>query len=76
LKKRYREGKVGDVEVKQKLAVAINNLLDPMRKRRAELENKPEEINRILRDGICKGREVSDEVLKKVKKSMKIDYIL
>jgi len=74
LKRRYQEGKVGDVEVKQKLAVAINNLLEPMRKRRVELEKNPAEIDRILKDGIEKGREISGEVLKKVKKAMKIDY--
>lgn len=74
LKKRYREGKVGDVEVKQKLALSINNLLDPMRKRRAELENNPERVDEILRNGILKGREVSNGVLAKVKKAMKINY--
>ena len=35
LKTRYRAGKVGDVEVKQKLAVALNAMLEPMRERRA-----------------------------------------
>src|SRR2546423_5902017 len=34
LKHRYRAGKVGDVEVKQKLAVALNAMLEPMRERR------------------------------------------
>lgn len=74
LKARYKEGKVGDVEVKQKLAVAINNLLEPMRLRREALAGDPEKIEEILRDGIQKGREVSESVLKKVKKAMKIDY--
>ena len=37
LKERYRAGKVGDVEVKQKLAVAINNFLEPFREKRAYL---------------------------------------
>jgi tryptophanyl-tRNA synthetase len=37
LKERYRVGKVGDVEVKQKLAVAINNFLEPIREKRAYL---------------------------------------
>lgn len=74
LKERYREGKVGDVEVKQKLAMAINTLLQPMRVRRAELEKDPAKIEEILRAGIIKGREVSEGVLKKVKKAMKIDY--
>ena len=35
LKARYRAGKVGDVEVKTKLAAAINTMLDPIRERRA-----------------------------------------
>ena len=36
LKARYRAGKVGDVEVKTKLAAAINALLDPIRERREQ----------------------------------------
>ena len=35
LKARYREGKVGDVEVKTKLAAAVNATLEPLRERRA-----------------------------------------
>src|SRR3954447_10638289 len=34
LKTRYTKGKVGDVEVKQKLVVALNAFLDPIRERR------------------------------------------
>ncbi|KKT40764.1 MAG: Tryptophanyl-tRNA synthetase [Candidatus Collierbacteria bacterium GW2011_GWA2_46_26] len=74
LKNRYRHGQVGDVEVKQKLVAAVNNFLEPMRKRRAELEANPDKIDEILRNGIEKGRTVSNEVLMKVKKAMKIDY--
>ncbi len=76
LKKRYREGKVGDVEVKQKLAEVINDILEPMRERRAKLEKNPEKVEEILRDGVEKGREITKEVLIKVKKSMKINYQL
>lgn len=74
LKKRYRAGTVGDVEVKQKLIVAINNLLEPMRTRRLDLEKNPERIEAILRDGVEKGRKVTGEVLDKVKTAMKINY--
>ncbi len=74
LKKRYREGKVGDVEVKQKLIEVINGILEPMRERRAELEKNPEKVEEILRVGVKKGREITKEVLIKVKKAMKIDY--
>ncbi|OFX33514.1 MAG: tryptophan--tRNA ligase, partial [Armatimonadetes bacterium RBG_16_67_12] len=35
LKARYRAGKVGDVEVKKRLAQALNAFLDPLRERRA-----------------------------------------
>lgn len=74
LKARYRSGTVGDVEVKQKLVIAINNFLEPMRIRRAELEKNPERIDAILREGVEKGKKVSDEVLSQVKKAMKINY--
>lgn len=74
LKKRYREGTVGDVEVKQKLALAINKMLEPMRERRTNLQNDPERMNEILRQGSEKGKEVANETLKQVKVAMKIDY--
>lgn len=38
LKRRYRAGTVGDVEVKRTLAMAINALLEPMRQRRAQFD--------------------------------------
>ena len=41
LKARYRAGKVGDVEVKTKLANALNAHLDPIRERRAAVLAKP-----------------------------------
>ena len=40
LKTRYRAGQVGDVEVKEKLAVAINAFLEPLRERRAAYESE------------------------------------
>jgi tryptophanyl-tRNA synthetase len=51
LKDRYRKGKVGDVEVKRKLARAINNFLDPIRERRAEYEAQPGKVEEILMEG-------------------------
>ena len=74
LKNRYRSGQVGDVEVKQKLAEAINKLLSPMRERRAELEKDQATIDSILRNGVSRGNEVANETLLRVKKAMKIDY--
>ena len=46
LKARYRAGKVGDVEVKTKLAKALNAYLEPMRARRADVLAKPIRVAR------------------------------
>ncbi len=51
LKARYRQGKVGDVEVKRKLARAINNFLDPIRERRAQYAETPGRVEEILMEG-------------------------
>ena len=55
LKARYRAGKVGDVEVKTKLAKALNAHLDPMRARRADVLAKPGDVREILDEGSKKG---------------------
>jgi len=49
LKERYQKGTVGDVEVKQKLAKALNTFLDPIRERRTYYENHKSEVEEILR---------------------------
>ncbi len=74
LKKRYEEGTVGDVEVKQKLFVALNEFLKPIRERRAEFAKDPENLDKILKEGTEKAREVARETMKQVRKAMKIDY--
>src|SRR5207245_1574803 len=51
LKARYRAGKVGDVEVKTKLARALNAHLDPIRARRAEILAKSGLVKEILYEG-------------------------
>jgi tryptophanyl-tRNA synthetase len=52
LKERYRVGKVGDVEVKQKLAAAINTFLEPIRERRAYFLAHPTVPHDVLASGI------------------------
>lgn len=73
-KKRYKEGTIGDVEVKKRLSEVINDLLEPMRERRKEYEAKPEEVEKILKDGTARTQEVAKETMRKVRKAMKIDY--
>ncbi len=75
LKDRYRQGKVGDVEVKQKLAAALNSFLDPIRDRRQELEEKSGYVDEVLYDGTIKMREVARQTLSEMKKAMGITGI-
>ncbi len=51
LKKRYLAGQVGDVEVKTKLALAINKFLTPIRDRRSQFEGKFDLIDGIIEEG-------------------------
>jgi tryptophanyl-tRNA synthetase len=74
LKARYRAGKVGDVEVKVKLAKALNAYLDPMRARRAELLAKPSALRDILHEGSRKARAVAQETMVRVRSAVKLDY--
>jgi tryptophanyl-tRNA synthetase len=69
LKTRYRAGKVGDVEVKEKLTVAINNLLEPMHERRAQYEETGL-IEEIIYNGTLVAREETQKTLYAMKKAM------
>jgi len=70
LKERYRKGKVGDVEGKQKLARAINNFLEPIRERRARLERNPEKVEAYLIEGTRRMRNEAAETMALVREAM------
>jgi tryptophanyl-tRNA synthetase len=74
LKTRYRAGKVGDVEVKTKLARALNAHLDPMRERRAAALAQPQRLKEILFEGSARARAVSHRTIERVRDAMKITY--
>lgn len=74
LKARYREGKVGDVEVKTKLAVALNTLLDPIRERRAQALSRPGYLKDVLFDGSRKARVTAQQTMARVREAVKLAY--
>jgi len=74
LKKRYREGKVGDVEVKTKLAKAINTYLEPIRERRAKAIAKPGYLKDVMFEGSKKARAVAVETMERVRGAIKLKY--
>lgn len=74
LERKYREGGLGDVEVKKFLAKVINDVLDPIRKRRHELENDIPAVYKILEEGSLKAREKAMQTLRRVRRALKINY--
>jgi tryptophanyl-tRNA synthetase len=74
LKARYRAGKVGDVEVKVKLATALNAHLDPIRDRRAAALARPDRLKDILFEGSKRARAVAGETMDRVRDAVKISY--
>ncbi|OGD87255.1 tryptophan--tRNA ligase [Candidatus Curtissbacteria bacterium RIFCSPHIGHO2_01_FULL_41_11] len=74
LKNRYTKGDIKDVEVKEYLFEGLERFLVPIRKRRAELENQPELIDKILREGTEKARTEAQETLKLVLDAMSLNY--
>jgi tryptophanyl-tRNA synthetase len=74
LKARYRAGTVGDVEVKTKLARALNAHMEPMRARRADLLARPERLREILFEGSKKARAIASETMERVRSAVKLKY--
>jgi tryptophanyl-tRNA synthetase len=72
LKERYKKGKVGDVEVKERLATALNRFLDPIRERREQFIDRKGYVEEVIYDGTLRMREKARETLSLVKKAMGI----
>jgi tryptophanyl-tRNA synthetase len=70
LKKRYREGRVGDIEVKQKLIRALNDFLDPIRERRKHFAENKGLVEEVIYQGTLKMIEISSETLKEIRSAM------
>jgi len=74
LKERYRAGRVGDVEVKTKLATAMNARLEPIRARRAEVLARPGYVREIVMEGSKKARAHAIETMARVRDAVKLVY--
>lgn len=74
LKRRYQDGKIGDVAVKKILIDTLNNFLDPIRERRKEFESNPRIIKNIITDGIEKTQKEAKTTLALVREAMHLDY--
>jgi len=75
LKERYVVGKVGDVEVKQKLARALNALMDPIRERRAGFEAQPALVREALASGSGYAKRVAEQTMLEVRAALRLNYL-
>lgn len=69
-KERYRAGKIGDVEVKRRLAEALNEYLAPIREKRAELIARPDDLRDILRQGTECARPIAEATYEEAARKM------
>ncbi len=69
-KSRYREGRIGDVEIKQRLVEVLNNYLAPLRERRAEYIAQPKMLFDVLFSGTVKAKFIAQQTLEEVHQKM------
>lgn len=70
LKNRYREGTVGDVEVKSSLIDALQAWMEPIRARRKEFESDKGLVEQIIYEGTLKMTEISNATVKEMRSAM------
>lgn len=73
LKERYRKGTVGDGEVKEKLAIALEETMEPIRERMAHFESQKGLVDEILYNGTLKMREIAADTMRNVRSAMGLD---
>lgn len=74
LKEHYQRGGLGDVKLKRRLIDILEALLAPIRTRRKELAQDPQEVMSIVFEGTERTRAVAAQTLSDVKRVMHLDY--
>lgn len=74
LKRQYQAGGLGDVKVKKYLFDVLNDLLKPIRAKRAEYAKDENAVRQMLKDGSDKANEVANDTLKKARAAIGVNY--
>ncbi len=74
MKAHYERGGLGDMKCKKFLYNVLEDVLAPIREKRAYYENHIEEVYNIIKNGTIKANLKANETLKRVRKSMRINY--
>ncbi|NLZ71060.1 MAG: tryptophan--tRNA ligase [Clostridiaceae bacterium] len=73
-KAHYRRGGLGDVKVKRRLEKVLQAELAPIRERRKQFEEKPDQIMEMLFESSKKARVIAQENLNQLKTVLGINY--
>lgn len=74
LKEQYRNGGLGDVVLKKRLADVLDEIIAPIRSRREGVAKDAQAVMRMLQEGSARARETAAATMRQVRKAMKIDY--
>lgn len=69
-----RQGKIGCVDCKKRLAACLDTLVEPMRERRRQYTENPDRVREILIAGTERAHEVARQTMGEVREAMGIDY--
>ena len=73
LKAHYQRGGLGDVALKRRLDGVLQELIAPIRERRAELARTPDVVDELLRRGTARAREIAVDVLADVRHAFALE---
>ncbi len=74
LKDHYTRGGLGDMKCKMFLLKIMQEMLEPIRQRRAEWEQRLPEVREILRRGTEEACRAGEQTMQEVRRAMRIDY--
>lgn len=74
MKEHYQRGGLGDIACKKQLLEVLEAFLSPIRSRRKNLAQNPNEVMQILEKGTARARAVAIQTMSEVKTAMRIDY--
>lgn len=69
-----KNGERGCVFCKKELSRALIEFLKPIQDRRKYYEERPEEVEKILKEGTLATKKKAEEIMRRVRKNMKLDY--
>jgi tryptophanyl-tRNA synthetase len=75
LKERYERSGVSNEELKDRLTTVLNDLLEPMRERRAKYESNLALVREALEQGTKRGRVIARETMEMVRDALDLNYL-